>query len=243
MIDLAISHDFADLAIDIRFRAASRWVALFGDSGAGKTTVLNAIAGLLEPDDGRIILDGQILFDRSSGISITPGARDVGYVFQDGRLFPHLDVRANLLYGAHARGRSTADLNPLVDLLELGSLLDRKPLNLSGGERQRVAIGRALLARPRILLLDEPLTGLHREARRQVLNHLLALKRELPVAALIVSHQPDEVAALADEVILLNAGQVAAQLDAHAFARGQNVAPSSAVAIPTAPATNNTAGA
>lgn len=224
MIDLAIVHGFADLSIDIRFRADSRWLALFGDSGAGKTTVLNAIAGLLDPTQGRIVLDGRTLFDRDSGVSISPGARDVGYVFQDGRLFPHLNVRSNLLYGARARHRDTTHMTQLVDLLELGSLLERKPLNLSGGERQRVAIGRALLSQPRILLLDEPLTGLHREARRQVLEHLLALKRELPVAALIVSHQPDEVAALADEVVLLNAGQVTAQLDAASFAARQSVA-------------------
>ena len=221
MIELEIGHTFADLAIDIRFRAASRWLALFGDSGAGKSTVLNAIAGLLEPERGRIVLDGQILFDRSAGVSISTTARDVGYVFQDGRLFPHLDVRTNLLYGARARKRSTADMMALVDLLDLGALLERMPVNLSGGERQRVAIVRALLARPRILLLDEPLTGLHRGARRQVLDHLLALKRELPVAALIVSHQPEEVVALAEEVILLDAGQVTAQLDVASFAARQ----------------------
>ena len=221
MIELEIGHTFADLAIDIRFRATSRWLALFGDSGAGKSTVLNAIAGLLEPERGRIVLDGQILFDRSEGISISTAARDVGYVFQDGRLFPHLDVRTNLLYGARARKRSTADMMALVDLLDLGALLERMPVNLSGGERQRVAIGRALLARPRILLLDEPLTGLHHGARRQVLDHLLALKRELPVAALIVSHQPEEVVALAEEVILLDAGQVTAQLDVASFAARQ----------------------
>ena len=221
MIELEIGHTFADFAIDIRFRAASRWLALFGDSGAGKSTVLNAIAGLLEPERGRIVLDGQILFDRSEGISISTAARDVGYVFQDGRLFPHLDVRTNLLYGARARKRSTADMMALVDLLDLGALLERMPVNLSGGERQRVAIVRALLARPRILLLDEPLTGLHRGARRQVLDHLLALKRELPVAALIVSHQPEEVVALAEEVILLDAGQVTAQLDVASFAARQ----------------------
>ena len=130
-------------------------------------------------------------------------------------------VRTNLLYGARARKRSTADMMALVDLLDLGALLERMPVNLSGGERQRVAIVRALLARPRILLLDEPLTGLHRGARRQVLDHLLALKRELPVAALIVSHQPEEVVALAEEVILLDAGQVTAQLDVASFAARQ----------------------
>ena len=223
MIELEIGHAFADLAIDIRFRANSRWLALFGDSGAGKTTALNAIAGLLEPERGRIALDGQILFDRCAGISISAGARDVGYVFQDGRLFPHLDVRANLMYGARARKRSTADMMSLVDLLDLGALLERMPLSLSGGERQRAAIGRALLSQPRILLLDEPLIGLHREARMQVLDYLSRLKQEIDIATLLVSHQPEEAAALADEVILLDAGQVSAQLDVATFAARQKI--------------------
>ena len=218
MIEVALSHAFRDLSLDVAFTSPARALALFGDSGAGKTSVLDAIAGLLDPQHGRIVLDGQCLFDRASRLSMPVAQRDVGYVFQDGRLFPHLGVRANLMYGARARRRTAADFTRIVELLDLGGLLARSPSTLSGGERQRVAIGRALLARPRILLLDEPLTGLHREARAQVLGHLGRLKRELHVATLLVSHQADEVIALADEVVLLRAGSVAGQIDVAAFA-------------------------
>ncbi|MEO7013286.1 MAG: ATP-binding cassette domain-containing protein [Dokdonella sp.] len=217
MIELAIRHTLADLEVDIRFSSAARCLALFGDSGAGKTTILNAIAGLLRPRHARIVLDDQILVDSTAGIDMAPDAREVGYVFQDGRLFPHLSVRANLLYGAQARHRKARQFGRLVELLELGPLLNRRPQTLSGGERQRVAIGRALASEPRILLLDEPLTGLHREARVQVLAHLRRLKQELRVATLLVSHQADEVIALADQVIRVHAGTMTAQLEIAEF--------------------------
>jgi molybdate transport system ATP-binding protein len=132
----------------------------------------------------------------------------MGYVFQDGRLFPHLSVRNNLLYGQRRDAPDGVELATIVDLLELGPLLDRRPQNLSGGERQRVAVGRALLSDPRALLLDEPLTGLHAEARVQVLDYLRRLKRELRIFTVLVTHQADEVAALADEVVRLAAGRV-----------------------------------
>ncbi len=217
MIELTLKHTLVDLDIDIRFSSAARCLALFGDSGAGKTTILNAIAGLLRPRHARIVLDRQILIDSTAGIDVSPAARGVGYVFQDGRLFPHLSVRGNLLYGAQARRRKAIQFERLVELLELGPLLDRRPYNLSGGERQRVAIGRALASEPRILLLDEPLTGLHHEARVQVLDHLRRLKHELQVATVLVSHQVDEVLALADEVIRVHAGTLSAQLDIAQF--------------------------
>ena len=218
MIELSIRHPLTDLDIEVHFTSDARCLALFGDSGAGKSTLLNAIAGLLAPQQGRIVLDGQVLFDSASAINMPPAARGVGYVFQDGRLFPHLSVRGNLLYGAHARGLAGSEFDRVIGLLELASLLDRRPESLSGGERQRVAIGRALLSEPRILLLDEPLTGLHREARVQVLDHLRRLKRELHIATVLVSHQPDEVTALADEVVRLHAGQMTAQMDMATFA-------------------------
>jgi len=218
MIDFAMRHAFADLALDIAFRADVRTLALFGDSGAGKTSVLNAIAGLLTPLHGRIVLDDRVLFDRDAGIDVPVTERRVGYVFQDGRLFPHLDVRANLLYGARPRRDAVArGFDAIVALLELAPLLARAPATLSGGERQRVAIGRALLAEPRALLLDEPLTGLHAEARRQVLEYLRRLKRELGVFTLLVTHHADEVAALADEVVLLAGGQVVGRVARDAF--------------------------
>ncbi len=218
MIEVAIRHELRDLEIDVAFTSPARTLALFGDSGAGKTSVLNAIAGLVEPQHGRIVLGGQRLFDSRAGFSLPPRRREVGYVFQDGRLFPHLDVRANLLYGAQARRREVRGFGALVDLLELGPMLARRPGTLSGGERQRVAIGRALLANPRILLLDEPLTGLHREARSEVLEHLRRLKQELALATVLVSHQPDEVAALADEVVRIDGGRVIGQGPVAAFA-------------------------
>jgi molybdate transport system ATP-binding protein len=219
MIELSMRHAFADLALDVEFRAHARTLALFGDSGAGKTSVLNAIAGLLTPRSGRVVLDERVLFDSEAGIDVPVAERRVGYVFQDGRLFPHLDVRANLVYGARSpRARTQAELDAVVALLDLAPMLHRAPSTLSGGERQRVAIGRALLARPRALLLDEPLTGLHFEARRQVLEYLQRLKREVGVFTVLVTHHADEVAALADEVVLLAAGQVAGCLSHEAFA-------------------------
>lgn len=221
MIEVALRHTYRDVTVDAAFRTPARVLALFGDSGAGKTTVLNAIAGLLTPRTGRIVLDGSVLFDHDAGICVPVERRQIGYVFQDGRLFPHLSVRANLLYGARARGRHGADLDRIVDLLDLGALLARMPAQLSGGERQRVAIGRALLSAPRILLLDEPLTGLHREAREQVLDHLVRLKLELGPAMLLVSHQPAEVIALADEVVLMQSGTVVDQVPVDRFARRQ----------------------
>ncbi|HEY6984890.1 MAG TPA: ATP-binding cassette domain-containing protein [Rhodanobacteraceae bacterium] len=213
MIEFAMRHALTDLALDIEFRAEARTLALFGDSGAGKTSVLNAIAGLLKPERGRVALDGRVLFDSEKRIDVPVTDRRIGYVFQDGRLFPHLDVRANLLYGARSlRTGEAANLDAVVALLELAPLLGRRPSTLSGGERQRVAIGRALLARPHALLLDEPLTGLHFDARRQVLEHLRRLKRELGVFTVLVTHHPDEVAALADQVVLLAAGEVVGRL-------------------------------
>lgn len=232
MIELSLRHAFADLDIDIAFRSDARTLALFGHSGAGKTSVLNAIAGLLAPQSGRLAIDGELLFDTAAKVCVPVSARRIGYVFQDGRLFPHLSVRQNLLYGAAAREASgDIDFSSIVDLLQLGSLLDRRPRNLSGGERQRVAVGRALLSNPRALLLDEPLTGLHAEARTQVLDYLRRLKQELRVFTVLVTHQADEVGALADEVVRLAAGRIVRQVPIAefaarraAFAAGTNMA-------------------
>lgn len=221
MIELSLRHAFADLDLDLGFRSEARTLALFGDSGAGKTSVLNAIAGLLTPQSGRIAIDGHVLLDTAAGVRMPVSERRIGYVFQDGRLFPHLSVRNNLLYGAGARGDDRRrEFDAIVELLGLGAMLERRPRTLSGGERQRVAVGRALLANPRALLLDEPLTGLHAEARQQVLDYLLRLKRELQVFTVLVTHHADEVGALADEVVRLRAGRVVRQVPiAEFFAR------------------------
>lgn len=220
MIEVALRHPFATLALDVAFTSQARTLALFGDSGAGKTSVLNAIAGLLDPEQGRISLDGRVLLDAVRGVRVPIERRGVGYVFQDGRLFPHLSVRANLLYGSPRQRDAANGFDGVVDLLELSPLLARRPDSLSGGERQRVAIGRALLSAPRILLLDEPLTGLHAEARAQVLGHLDRLKHEWKLATILVTHQVDEVIALADEVVHLHGGQAVAQQPVDAFAAG-----------------------
>ena len=219
MIEVAFKHAFSNLALDIAFSSASPALALFGDSGSGKTTVLNVIAGLLHPYTGRIVLDGQVLCDTGNGIAVPVTQRHIGYVFQDGRLFPHLSVRANLLYGARARRLQPHNFDHLLELLDLGPLLMRRPTTLSGGERQRIAIGRALLSAPRILLLDEPLTGLHHEARAQVLNYLRRLRQELRIAMILVSHQPAEVTALADDVVLMRSGSVVDHVPVMRFGR------------------------
>jgi molybdate transport system ATP-binding protein len=213
MIELCLRHAFPDVDIDISFRSDARTLALFGHSGSGKTSVLNAIAGLLNPDAGRISIDGELLLDTSKGVAVPIAQRRIGYVFQDGRLFPHLSVRRNLLYGAPAQPDArNIDLGTIVDLLGLGLLLERRPQTLSGGERQRVAVGRALLSNPRALLLDEPLTGLHAEARVQVLDYLRRLKKELRVFTVLVTHHADEVGALADEVVRLAGGRIVRQV-------------------------------
>lgn len=204
MLEVDLHDAFADFELEARFRATTRRLALCGDSGAGKTTILDAIAGLRRPRRGRIVLDGETLLDTARAIDVPAHRRRLGYVFQDGRLFPHMSVRANLLYGA---GGATSGLDAVVALLDLGALLARRPATLSGGERQRVAIGRALLSRPRALLLDEPLTGLHAQARTQVLAYLRRLHDELDVLTVLVTHHAAEVAALADEIVRVDAGR------------------------------------
>lgn len=187
----------------VRLHDDARVVALTGHSGAGKTTVLNAIAGLVKPVEGRIEIDQRVLFDSATGIDLPAHERNVGYVFQDARLFPHMDVRRNLLYGA---GRNTVDVvsefsfDDIVQLLGIGALLQRRPANLSGGEAQRVAIGRALLSRPRLLLLDEPLSSLDRARREELIPYLQRVRDEIRLPMVYVSHSLDEVRRLTDAV-------------------------------------------
>ncbi len=189
--------------------------ALIGRSGAGKSTVLQAVAGLLRPRAGRVVLDGRPLFDAAAGIDRPPQARRLGVVFQDGRLFPHRSVRGNLLYGAK-RAPVAADepagpgFDEVVALLGLAPLLERRAHQLSGGERQRVALGRALLARPRALLMDEPLASLDPPRRHELLGYLAGLPARLDLPILYVTHQMDEVMRLADRVVLMADGAVAA---------------------------------
>ncbi|MDG1642264.1 molybdenum ABC transporter ATP-binding protein ModC [Klebsiella huaxiensis] len=187
---------------------ASGITAVFGVSGAGKTSLINAISGLTRPQQGRIVLNGRVLNDVEKRICLAPEKRRIGYVFQDARLFPHYKVRGNLKYGM---AKSMADqFDKLVDLLGIAPLLDRLPGGLSGGEKQRVAIGRALLTAPELLLLDEPLASLDIPRKRELLPYLQRLAREINIPMLYVSHSLDEIQHLADKVLVLEEGKVKA---------------------------------
>src|SRR5437870_10444562 len=212
MLEVDIEHRFADFALDIHFRAGRGLTALFGRSGAGKTSVVNAIAGLIRPERGRIFVDGSVLLDTVRGVRTPAHRRRVGYVFQEGRLFPHLTVRHNLVFGRWfaADAAPAARLDEVVELLGLAALLDRRPGRLSGGEKQRVAIGRALLASPRILLMDEPLASLDARRKDEILPYLERLRDEATVPIVYVSHSIAEVTRLATRIVLISAGKVVA---------------------------------
>lgn len=209
-LEVRIARRLGAFELDVAFSSAGRVTALFGRSGAGKSTVLNAIAGLLRPDRGRIALGGEALFDAAAGIDVPVHRRRLGYVFQEDRLLPHLRVRANLLYGRYFSGGDAAvGLDAVVELLGLAALLERRPAELSGGEKQRVAIGRALLASPRLLLMDEPLASLDTPRKAEILYYVERLRDELHVPIVYVSHSIEEVVRLADTLVLLSEGRVA----------------------------------
>jgi molybdate transport system ATP-binding protein len=210
MLEIELHKQRGEFKLDVAFTAPNgSIVALFGPSGCGKSTTIDLIAGLLEPDRGRIEVNGRVLFDLQRGIHIAAERRRIGYVFQDARLFPHLTAEQNLRYGLR-RARPNGEgieFAPTVDLLGLGALLQRRPHQLSGGERQRVAIGRALLSQPRLLLLDEPLAALDFARRDEVLPYLERLRNYLRIPMVYVSHQFDEVLRLATHVVLMDRGQ------------------------------------
>lgn len=188
------------------FTAQGPVTALVGPSGIGKTSILNMVAGILAPDAGRIAVDGRVLFDAEAGIDVPPEHRHAGYVFQDDRLFPHLNVTSNLLYGRRlARGPDPGiDAGEVIALLALAPLARRFPRNLSGGEARRVAIGRALLARPAFLLMDEPLTSLDEALREEMLRTIERVRDQFRLPILYVSHNPDEVRRVTGEVVRLS---------------------------------------
>lgn len=201
--DIDIEVVRGDARISVAFAAGGGLTALFGPSGAGKTSVLDAVAGLLRPDRGRIAVAGAVLFDSEAGVDLPPERRECGYVFQDDRLFPHRTVHDNLLYGWRLApvGRRWLTADEAVDFLGIGHLLGRMPRSLSGGEAQRVAIGRALLRGPRFLLMDEPLSSLDAPRRREIMTVIERIRDELAVPILYVSHDREEVERLADRVV------------------------------------------
>jgi molybdate transport system ATP-binding protein len=200
-----------DCRIDVSFESdGGGIVALFGPSGAGKSSVINMMAGLLRPDQGRIIIRGRCLFDSEQGINLPPEKRNVGYVFQDPLLFPHLSVRGNLLYGSRRnRGAECpADFEQVVDLLGIGELLARKPESLSGGEKQRVAFGRAVLSNPDMLLMDEPLASLDNARKEDMLPFIKELNTRFRIPVVYVSHSLEEIRALTDRILKLANGGI-----------------------------------
>ncbi|GGF51645.1 molybdenum import ATP-binding protein ModC [Aliidongia dinghuensis] len=210
VVDVALARP--GFTLEVAFDSPGSVTALFGRSGAGKSTIAALLAGLVRPDKGRIALDGEALVDRAARVFVPPHRRRIGYVFQDGRLFPHLSVRHNLLYGAWFQGRRASNM-PLADIVELlgiGHLLDRRPATLSGGEKQRVAIGRALLMAPRLLVLDEPLASLDQARKDEILPYLERLRDETRLPMVYVSHSREEVVRLADQLVMIEAGRVTA---------------------------------
>jgi molybdate transport system ATP-binding protein len=213
VLTVDVEKRLGEFVLAARFEAAGGATALFGPSGAGKSTIVNLIAGLIAPDRGRIALDDAVLFDAAARIDVPPHRRRIGCVFQEGRLFPHLSVRRNLDYGRSMNGlaRDDAEMRRIVELLDIGHLLDRRPGRLSGGERQRVAIGRALLMRPRLLLLDEPLAALDVARKREILPYLVRLRDDAKIPMLYVSHFAAEVGKIATQVVRIAEGRITSQ--------------------------------
>ena len=215
-IEARFDIDRGDFRLDVDLSIPARGItALFGPSGCGKTTLLRAIAGLERVPGGHLGMAGETWQD--DGLFVPTHKRPIGYIFQEASLFSHIDVRGNLEYGTRRMrdGQDRVSLEEAVDLLGIGHLLDRRPHTLSGGERQRVAIARALAVSPRLLLMDEPLASLDLERKQEILPYLESLHRTLEIPVIYVSHEPDEVARLADHMVLLEAGRVIASGTVH----------------------------
>jgi len=209
MLTLRANHRLGDFHLKLDISVPSRGVtALFGRSGAGKSSVVNLLAGLLQPDDGYVKVAGTVLFDSANGLSVPPEQRRLGYVFQEGRLFPHLSVRGNLLFGHRriASAERRIGVDDVVALLDIGPLLDRRPRDLSGGEKQRVAIGRALLANPKLLLMDEPLASLDAARKNEIIPFIEKLRDGFGIPIVYVTHDLNEIVRLADRVVLMSNG-------------------------------------
>ncbi len=212
MLRVDVSKRLGEFSIEATFSSEGRVTGLFGASGAGKTSLINMIAGLLRPDRGVIAINGETLDDTTAQAHVPVHRRRIGYVFQDVRLFPHLDVGQNLDYGRRMNrlAEDSAQHRRVTDLLDIGDLLDRRPGRLSGGERQRVAIGRALLSQPRLLLFDEPLGSLDEERKEEILPYLVRLRDEAGIPMVYVSHDASEMRQLATQIVILQRGRVTA---------------------------------
>jgi len=214
MLSVAVEHRLGDFTLDAAFDSGGGLTALFGRSGSGKTSLVNAIAGLIRPTRGSIVVDGEVLTDTAAGVFVPARRRHIGYVFQEGRLFPHLTVRQNLLYGrwfaSSKQGGHSGEVEHVVELLGIADLLGRRPANLSGGEKQRVAIGRALLAHPRLLVMDEPLASLDEARKTEILPYIERLRDEFGIPIVYVSHAIAEVTRLATTMVVMSEGRVAA---------------------------------
>lgn len=211
VLSIAVQKQEGPFALDVELEASAGVTGIIGPSGAGKSMLLSTIAGLADPDEGTIRLDGQILFDTARNINLSPEHRELGMVFQDARLFPHMTVKSNLTFSRRQSRAALSALDEIVDLLDIGSLLSRRPHHLSGGEKQRVAIGRALLSSPAALLMDEPLASLDLARRREIMPFLERLRHRFDLPILYVSHNLDETLRLADSVIVMDQGQVLAR--------------------------------
>jgi len=212
MLRVDVAKQLGEFSIEASFTSEGRVTGLFGASGAGKTSLISMIAGLLRPDRGIIAIDGEVLDDTEKHVHVPPHRRRIGYVFQDARLFPHLDVRQNLDYGRRMNrlADNAAARARVTDLLDIGGLLDRRPGKLSGGERQRVALGRALLTQPRLLLMDEPLGSLDEERKVEILPYLVRLRDEAAIPMVYVSHDAAELRQLATQIVMIRRGRVTA---------------------------------
>jgi molybdate transport system ATP-binding protein len=210
VIEIDVAHRFGAFALEARIAAEGRTLAICGASGAGKTTLLMIVAGLLRPNAGRVVVDGTVFLDTANGVDLAPRRRRVGYVFQEPRLFPHLSVERNLRYGERfaPMARRFVDFAAVTSLLGLASVLARRPDHLSGGEKQRVAIGRALLASPSLLLLDEPLSSLDDARRLEILGYIETMRAAFSIPIIFVSHRVSEVERLATDVAVLERGKL-----------------------------------
>jgi molybdate transport system ATP-binding protein len=209
-LEVRLRHQLGEILIDVDFQARTRLTALFGKSGSGKSSIIDMIAGLVRPSQGRVVVDDRVLFDSKLGVNVAVHKRRIGYVFQDGLLFPHLTVEQNLNYGRRFNGR-LAETSHIISLLGLEALLKRKPINLSGGEKQRVAIGRALMSNPSLLLMDEPMASLDEARKAEILPYIEILRDQTKIPIIYISHSLEEVMRLAGDVVHIDGGRIIAQ--------------------------------